>query len=111
MTRGFFNLVRAAALVLLASTVASAQTSPLGGVVTDSAGGVVPGATVTVVNNATKVSQEQVTNTSGQFSFPAMPVGTYTVTVSLGGFKTYVARDVRVVAGAAGRRQRGARGR
>jgi hypothetical protein len=99
MTGGFFNVVRAAALVLLASTVAYAQTSPLGGVVTDSAGGVVPGATVSVVNNATRVSYEQVTNTAGQFSFPGMPVGTYTVTVSLGGFKTFVARDVRVVQG------------
>jgi hypothetical protein len=99
MTRGFFSLVRVAALVLVASTTAFAQTSPINGVVTDSAGGVVPGATVTLVNDATKVTSEQVTNTSGQFSFPGMPVGTYTVTVSLGGFKTYVAREVRVVAG------------
>jgi hypothetical protein len=99
MTRGFFNLVRVAALVLVASSTAFAQTSPINGVVTDSAGGVVPGAMVTVVNNATKVSSEQVSNTSGQFSFPGMPVGTYTVTVALGGFKTYVAREVRVTAG------------
>ena len=38
------------------------------------------------------------TNATGQFSFPALAAGTYTVTVSLSGFKTFVANDVRLLA-------------
>ena len=97
MVRGVLHLVRAMLVVALASSVAYAQTSSLTGVVTDSAGGVVPGATVVVKNNATQVTNEGVTNSSGQFSFPGLPIGTYTVTVSLTGFKTFVAQDVRLL--------------
>jgi hypothetical protein len=86
------------ALVVCASAIAYAQgSSSISGVVSDTAGGAVPGATVTVTNDATKVALENVTNSSGQFSFPALPVGTYTVKVSLAGFKTFIANDVRLL--------------
>lgn len=77
----------------------SAQTSALSGVVTDKDGGVVPGATVLAKNNATGTTLESVSNASGAFSFPGLPVGTYSVTVSLTGFKTSVTNDVRLLAG------------
>lgn len=96
-TRAACRLLCVWGLVALSSTFAYAQTATLTGVVTDTAGGVVPGATVSVLNNATKVTQESVSNTAGQFSFPALPIGTYTVTVSLTGFKTFVANDVRLL--------------
>ena len=94
-----------AAVILMAAAPAAAQgtaTSALSGVVTDSSGGAIPGATVVVKNNATSVSIEAVTNGQGQFSFPSLPVATYTVTVSLTGFKTFVANDVRLLAGRPG---------
>lgn len=98
MVRGFFHLMRVMTLVAFAGTLAYAQSSSsLTGVVTDTAGGVVPGATVTVTNTATNVVLEAVTNSAGQFSFPAVPVGIYTVNVSLTGFKTFVANNVRVL--------------
>ncbi len=100
--RGAWHLLRVMALVALSSTFAYAQSTTLTGVVTDTAGGVVPGASVSVVNNATKVALESVSNTAGQFSFPGMPVGTYTVTVSLSGFKTFVATEVRLLGGQVG---------
>src|SRR5688572_25578459 len=101
--QGVWHLLRVMALVALSSTFAYAQSSAtLTGVVVDSAGGVVPGATVSVLNNATKVTLESVSNTAGQFSFPALPVGTYTVTVSLTGFKTFIATDVRLLGGQVG---------
>jgi hypothetical protein len=99
---GLVHFARAMAIVVFATTMAFAQTATLTGVVTDSAGGVVPGAAVTVVNNATQVTTESVSNTSGQFSFPALPIGTYTVTVALSGFKTFVAKDVRLLGGQVG---------
>ncbi|MCR4375484.1 MAG: TonB-dependent receptor [Acidobacteria bacterium] len=98
------RLIRFALLALLlacASTPAFAQgssTSSLSGSVVDADGGAIPGATVIVKNNATGVSIEAVSNSTGQFSFPGLTAGTYTVTVSLTGFKTYVANDVRLLA-------------
>jgi hypothetical protein len=97
MARWFGRALSVLLLIAFTGAPAFAQTSSLSGVVSDSAGGVVPGATVTVLNTATKESLEAVTNSSGQFSFPALPIGTYTVTVSLAGFKTFVANDVRLL--------------
>ena len=69
----------------------------LSGLVMDDAGGVIPGASVAVRNNATGESFEAVTNEAGAFSVPAIAVGTYSVTITLQGFKTAVVNDVRVV--------------
>ena len=55
----------------------------LSGVVTDTGGGVIPGATVVVKNDATGVTYETVSSSTGAFSVPALDAGTYTVTVSL----------------------------
>ena len=75
-------------------------TSTISGVVVDTAGGVVPGADVQIKHNATGVTQSSVSNAEGAFSFPSLPVGTYTVTVTLQGFKTFVANDVVLTSGA-----------
>ena len=45
-------------------------------------------------NNATDVTFTAVTTTQGAFSVPALEAGTYTVTVSLSGFKTAVHNDI-----------------
>jgi hypothetical protein len=50
---------------------------------------VVPGATVVVRNIATGVSHETVSNSTGNFSVPALDAGSYDATVSLSGFKTF----------------------
>jgi hypothetical protein len=73
-------------------------TSSIVGVVVDSGGGVIPGATVTATNDATAGSFTAVTNASGGFTIPALPVGKYTVNVALQGFKTAVLKDVEVTA-------------
>ncbi len=74
-------------------------TSTISGVVTDNSGAVVPGATVVSLHKATGVSQEGITNSDGTFAFPSMPPGTYTVTVSLPGFRTVVVNDVVLTSG------------
>ena len=70
----------------------------LAGTVADAAGGVIPGATVVVKNNDTGVTFNTMTNAEGAFSVPALDPGTYTVTVSLSGFKTAVIKNQRLVA-------------
>jgi hypothetical protein len=74
-------------------------TSTISGIVTDNTGGIVPGANVSIKHNATGVAQESITNADGSFSFPNMNSGSYTVTVSLQGFKTVVVNNVVITAG------------
>jgi len=103
MNRSLSRLMLACAFALTTVPLALAQggaSSSLSGVVVDAAGGVVPGATVIVKNTASGVQFETVTNTDGLFSVPALPAGSYSVTVSLSGFKTAVINDLRVAIGA-----------
>ena len=110
-----YRLVFVALLMTLASSAAFAQgsavTSSITGTVVDKDGGVVPGATVELKNNATAVVKTQVTNSTGAYSFPALDIGIYTVTVTLSGFKTFVHTDVRLLAGVRREPARGARSR
>src|SRR5688572_19807557 len=104
MTRAFlrtFLCALIAVAVPLTPAFAQGTAASLSGVVTDTAGGVVPGATVVVKNVGTNVTVETVTNSAGAFSIPSIDPGTYSVTVSLQGFKTAVITDVRIVTGVA----------
>ena len=65
----------------------SARPPTIRGTVTDSTGAVVPGATVTVKGEH-RLQPVDLTNASGVYSFPELPVGTYTVEVALTGFKS-----------------------
>ena len=88
-------------LAVLANAVASGQT-PLGrvvGTVLDQSASVLPGATVTLTNAGTGQVQTTTTTDVGAFVFPQVPVGTYTVTVSLTTFKTVEYTDVIVTVG------------
>ncbi len=71
-----------------ATLLAQTATSRITGTVTDPSGAVIPGATVTAINEATGVSNTQVTNESGFYAFASLPLGIYTIKVELQGFKT-----------------------
>ena len=77
---------------LIAASGALAQTGVDGamlGVVTDSNGGAVAGATVTVTNPATGIQKVEISRADGSFEISALPQGTYTVSVTFQGFKTW----------------------
>src|SRR6266567_2076363 len=69
---------------------AQVNNASLTGLVTDSAGAVVPNASVTVKNKATDVESSATTDSSGYYTFASLPVGTYTLTIELSGFKKAV---------------------
>ncbi|HXH05764.1 MAG TPA: carboxypeptidase-like regulatory domain-containing protein [Vicinamibacterales bacterium] len=87
----------AAALVAGAAAPSGAQTftGGLRGEVRDPSG-VLPGAAVTLINEETGVSRETTTNEVGQYSFPAVVPGVYTIRVSLPGYKTYETKGLRI---------------
>src|SRR5205814_2503261 len=99
MPRGVSRCALALFLSLV-TTLAYAQgtsTSSISGVVVDSHDAVIPGATVVIKNNATGTTAQVVTNSSGAFSVPSLAAGSYTVTVTLSGFKTVVIKEVNLV--------------
>ncbi|MDA2913608.1 TonB-dependent receptor, partial [Acidobacteriia bacterium AH_259_A11_L15] len=78
-------------LTALAVVPASAQFTPatVSGTVTDPTGAVIPGAQVRLMNEATGVVREQETTGGGFFRFERMQPGTYTVRITVAGFRTY----------------------
>jgi hypothetical protein len=79
------------ALLLAIPLPAAAQgtTSRVTGVVMDRTGSVVPGATVTLTNEATGIQLTTVSSAAGIYTFEAVQVGTYTISVELQGFKRF----------------------
>ncbi|MEO7191008.1 MAG: carboxypeptidase-like regulatory domain-containing protein [Vicinamibacterales bacterium] len=77
-------------IVLLAMVLpASAQTSAtITGTVKDGQGGTVPGATVTLLSERRGTSQNTITAPTGDFTFSNVAGDTYTVRVTMDGFKT-----------------------
>ncbi|HXW93858.1 MAG TPA: carboxypeptidase-like regulatory domain-containing protein [Terriglobales bacterium] len=75
---------------MLWSTVClwAAANGSLSGTLKDQTGAVVSGATITLVNTALKSEYQVVSNAQGFYSFPALPVGHYDVTIEAVGFKT-----------------------
>jgi hypothetical protein len=67
------------------------------GTVTDASGAVIPNATVTITEQRTGVSRSGKTNESGNYTFPDLPPGTYSVAVEVQGFKKEVRQNINVI--------------
>src|SRR5687768_16685221 len=88
-----------ALLLIGAGRTAFAQgtpTSSLSTVVLDAGGEAIPGASVAVRNTATGVTVEGESNSRGRFVVASLSPGTYSVSVSLAGFKSFMAPEVRL---------------
>src|SRR5687768_9559625 len=66
------------------------------GTVTDATGGVVPGAEVNLLRVATGERRQTQTDATGNYSFPLIEIGDYTVTVAMQGFKTQTQTGINV---------------
>ncbi len=91
----FLSMVVACCAVLpRAAHAQGGVASSLSGRVDDSSGAMAPGAAIVARNEGTGAEFNAVTSSAGTFSIPALQPGTYSVTVSLSGFKTVVLSGV-----------------
>src|SRR5436189_1300364 len=74
-------------MALAASAAAQTNTGQISGTIKDSSGGVLPGVTVTVTNVGTNIARTAVTDEKGAYVVSSLPVGTYTVSAELQGFR------------------------
>jgi Carboxypeptidase regulatory-like domain len=83
-------------LVLFCAGTSSAQLFPgrITGAVRDAQGAAVPGATVKLTNPSTGLERTQISDQNGEFNFPELALGNYTLTITKDGFKTTVIKDI-----------------
>jgi outer membrane receptor protein involved in Fe transport len=81
---------------LVPPAAAQRTTATFAGIVTDTSGGVLPGTDVELANEGTGIVERQVTSVTGEFIFNYVPGGTYTLTISLSGFRTYRAAGIAI---------------
>ncbi|HTS78327.1 MAG TPA: TonB-dependent receptor [Bryobacteraceae bacterium] len=91
------NSRRLVLFVLLASAVwAQTFRGALNGSVADTTGAAIPGASVRLDNPATGTSRTVTTTTAGEYNFPDLPTGIYTLTVSANGFATKKVENITI---------------
>ena len=101
LTRYVASVLAIVAVVLTAAPArAQIQTGSLLIKAIDEQGAVMPGATITVTSPALPREAVGVTDASGVYQVPGLPVGSYTIKTSLEGFKTVIREDVARPAGA-----------
>ncbi|QMV18759.1 carboxypeptidase regulatory-like domain-containing protein [Granulicella sp. 5B5] len=71
-----------------------AGTGNIQGTISDPTGAVIPGAQVTLTDNATQIKRNIVSDSGGVYAFPNIPIGTYTLSVMMQGFKTFQRNNV-----------------
>src|SRR5687767_1135364 len=73
---------------------AQAPTAQISGRVTDTSGAVLPGVTVTATQTGTGLVRTVVSNETGNFVIPNLPIGPYRLEATLQGFRTFVQSNI-----------------
>src|ERR687895_777473 len=98
-----FRILTALLVTLVTGGSAFAQSQAINGTiegtVVDEQGAVLPGVTVTVVNLDTGDTRVVVSNESGLYRAPLLPLGSYRVNAELQGFRKYEQTGVSLSAG------------
>ena len=87
---------------ILLGIAGSAQAQANGqvfGKVTDSTGAILPGVTVTVSGTGLQRPLSAVTTSTGAYSFPSVPIGAYSVSFELAGFRKAVRNEITITTG------------
>lgn len=95
MRRGPQLLVAILILICVPASVLAqtGQTGILAGTAKDQTGSVLPGVTVEAKNQTRGTVRSAVTDSTGRFRIPTLPLGSYTVTASLSGFNNATIKD------------------
>lgn len=99
------SIVLLAAVAMWGVAVGSAfaqsgrTTGSINGKVDDASGGVLPGVTVTAKSPALIGVQTAVTDAGGNYRFPSLPPGVYSLTYELTGFRTAARQDIQITIG------------
>jgi hypothetical protein len=80
--------------VLTCSNIWAQATAQISGTVHDQSGAVLPGVEVTATQTETGIIRMTVTNETGTFVLPNLPLGPYKVEAALSGFRTFVQTGV-----------------
>jgi hypothetical protein len=84
----------AASALTAGAALAQAPTAQISGRVTDSSGGVLPGVDIVVTNTDTGLTRSTVTNETGVYTLPSLPVGRYRLEARLAGFRTFAQENI-----------------
>src|SRR5437773_9833428 len=84
------SIITGVFVVCISPAYAQYTTASFGGNVVDSNNAVLPQSQVTVRNVDTGFTQSTITDQSGAFLFPRLPIGSYELRVAQTGFSTYV---------------------
>jgi hypothetical protein len=79
---------------LLCGLAAMAQNASIGGVVKDATGGVIPAVTMTLTSTATGVNSATSTDNDGNFEFPTVRPGAYSIKAEKKGVRTYTQKGI-----------------
>jgi hypothetical protein len=74
--------------------LAIGPTGTIVGTVTDQSGAAIGGATVSAINQGTAEARTVQADDGGNFSFPGLPVGNYTIKVEKSGFQSFVPKNI-----------------
>src|SRR6266540_1180106 len=88
------TLVACWSLMPIAAARAQSTAASLSGVVQDGQGAAIPGAVVTLTSHRRGTTETTTTNGEGFFTIPQLPPDTYTLKVTLEGFKTFERSEV-----------------
>jgi hypothetical protein len=104
MRRCFFGLLIAVLSLAIAAPAfaqggGASSTGTIQGRVTDAQGAVLPGVTVTATSPSLLGQQTAVTSETGNYRFPAVPPGTYSITYELAGFNTVKREGIQITLG------------
>src|SRR5262244_1291605 len=98
------RIVMVVVIALFVSTMISAtswaqSTATISGSVKDMTGAVLPGVEVKVTQTETSVARTTVTNETGSYVLPNLPLGPYRLEAALPGFRTFVQTGITLQVG------------
>lgn len=94
-------LILSGLLIVFVASLCTGQTNlaTISGLVRDPQGAVVPHAQVIATNEATAVQTKTITDDAGFFSIHNLPIGNYSVAVTVAGFRGYTRRGIVLTTG------------